>query len=88
MNIWEIVKEELKDFPQELQEKLRQGEIEKENEIIQQERKLSVVRATDAFLEAQIPKEHIIFLLQKHWDLRQSEAEDALWRAENRAKRG
>ena len=87
MSIWNDIIEEFKDFPQELRERLRQSELEREEEIIQQERALSVLKATDAFLEAEIPKESIIALLQKHWDLRQSEAEKALWQAENRAKR-
>lgn len=87
MSIWNDIIEEFKDFPQELRERLRQSELEREEEIIQQERALSVLKATDAFLEAEIPKESIIALLQKHWDLRRSEAEKALWQAENRAKR-
>lgn len=84
MNIWD----ELKDLPQVLRKKFQQYMTERENEIISQERELSVIKATDAFLEAKVPRECIISLLQKHWDLRQSEAEKALWQAENRAKRG
>ena len=72
MSIWNEIIEEFKDFPQELRH---------------QERARSIRRATDAFLEAKIPTERIIALLQKHWDLRRSEAEKALWQAENRAKR-
>ena len=87
MNIWDILKKELEAFPQELQEKIRQEEIEREEEVIQHERTLCIIKATDAFLDAKIPKERIIALLQKHWDLRRSEAEEALWKAENRVKR-
>jgi hypothetical protein len=87
MSIWYEIIEEFKDFPQELRERLRQSELEREEEIVHQERARSIRRATDAFLEAKIPKESIIALLQKHWDLRRSEAEKALWQAENRAKR-
>ncbi len=87
MSSWDKVKEEFKNFPQDLLESIRQRELEREEEIIQHQRKLSIIKATDAFLEAKIPKERIIFLLQKHWDMRRSEAEVALQRAENRAKR-
>ena len=87
MNIWDMVREDFKDFPQELRERIRQRELEREEEIIQHERTLCIIKATDAFLDAKIPKERFIALLQKHWDLRRSEAEEALWQAENRAKR-
>lgn len=88
MSMFDILKEEFKDYPQELQAQIRQEAIKREEEIIQQERSLSVRRAASAFVEARLPKERSISLLQKHWDLRRSEAETALQQAENRAKRG
>lgn len=88
MSMFDILKEEFKDYPQELQARIRQDMIEREEEIIRQEQMLSVMRAASAFVEAKIPKERSISLLQKHWDLRRSEAETALQQAENRAKRG
>lgn len=88
MSILDTLKEEFRDFPQELQDQIRHGAIEREEEIIQQERSLSVRRAASAFVEAKIPKERSVSLLQKHWDLRRGEAETALLQAENRAKRG
>jgi len=87
MSIWNDIIEEFKDFPQELRERLRQSVLEQEEEIVQHERRESVRKATNALLEAKVPKAKIIQLLQKHWDLRQSEAEKALFIAEHRIKR-
>lgn len=46
------------------------------------------MRGASALVEANIPREQSVFLLQKYWDLRPSEAEKAIWQAENRAKKG
>ena len=48
----------------------------------------SVMRGASALVEANIPREQSVFLLQKYWDLRPSEAKKAIWQAEKRAKKG
>lgn len=48
-------------------------------------RHISIIHTSDALLEAKISDEKIIALLQKHYDLRRSEAEKSLQQAKNRA---
>ena len=81
------LKKEFKNFPRELWEDIKQDKENHQNEIILYERKQCIRKATSAFLEAKIPKERIISLLQKYWDLRRSEAEMFLKLAEYRAKK-
>ena len=45
------------------------------------------MHAADALLEAEQTDEKIIMLLQKHYDLRKSEAEKELTQAKNRLER-
>lgn len=83
MNLLDV----LKSFSSECLGYIRQKNYEREDEIIQNERALSVMKASSAFLEAEIPEEQSIALLQKYWDLRQSEAKKVLQQAKNRSKR-
>ena len=62
MSIWNTISEEFKYFPQELREKIRSLENEKEENIIRHERALSVIKATDAFLEEKI----VLYILSIH----------------------
>ena len=53
-----------------LDERLDEGAIE--------ERVIGIKKATAALLEAEVEDEKIIYLLQKYWDLRLSEAKELL----------
>ena len=72
----------------EFQARNRQKRDAREAEIIRTEQIKSVIRGASALVEANLPREQSVFLLQKYWDLRPSEAEKAIWQAENRAKKG
>ena len=80
--------QELKNCPRELIARVQQIIADNEDELIRHQNSLSIIHATDAFLEAKLPEEKIIFLLQKHWDMRRSEAVNAIEQAKNRAARG
>lgn len=56
------------------------------NEVDEGEETSIVIRECKA--DGNIPREQSVFLLQKYWDLRPSEAKKAIWQAENRAKKG
>ncbi len=85
--IKELLKQELKDIPSKFLDKITQVIDNHENKIIAQMQALSIIHAADALLEAKLADEEIIFLLQKHYDLRKSEAEDTLKRAKNCKKK-
>ena len=82
------MKEKVANFILDFQARNRQVRDAREAEIIQTEQIRSVMRGASALVEANIPREQSVFLLQKYWDLRPSEAEKAIWQAENRAKKG
>lgn len=82
------MKEKVANFILDFQARNRQVRDAREAKIIQTEQIRSVMRGASALVEANIPREQSVFLLQKYWDLRPSEAEKAIWQAENRAKKG
>lgn len=83
-NIKESLMQELKKVPSEFLDVVAQVIENHEQEIIEQMRVSSVFHTTDALLEAKQTDEKIISLLQKHYDLRRSEAEKAISQAKNR----
>ena len=84
-NLKEILATELKNCPRQLSEIIKQVIENREAEIIEHMKIASVLHASDALLEAKLSDEKIILLLQKHYDLRRSEADKALQQAKNRA---
>lgn len=84
-NLKEILMQKLKKCPSEITEIVRQVVELREQEVIEDMQSISVIHASDALLEGELSDEKIIFLLQKHYDLRRSEAEKALQQAKNRA---
>ena len=76
--------EKLKNCPSKIIEIVMQAINNYEEEIIKHNQVVSVIHASDALLEAKLSDEKIIALLQKHYDLRRSEAEKALQQAKNR----
>lgn len=82
-----ILISESKNCPSEILKTVRQVIESHESEVIENCRVISVMHGSDALLEAKLPDEKIIMLLQKHYDLRRSEAEKVLQQAKNRAAR-
>ena len=86
-NTKEHLMKEVKNIPREFLNIVNRVIEERESEIIEQMRGISIMPAADALLEAEQTDEKIIMLLQKHYDLRKSEAEKELIQAKNRLER-
>ena len=86
-NLKEKVMQELKNIPSEFLDIITQVIENHEREVIEHMRIISIIHAVDALLEAKLTDEKIILLLQKHYDLRRSEAEKAIKQAKNRLAR-
>jgi len=65
-------------FGSELLQRIRGDVNAKMEDDVFEEKLIGIRKATTALLEAEVGDEKIIFLLQKHWDLRQSEATELL----------
>lgn len=83
-NLKENLMQELKNIPSEFLDVITQVVENHEREVIEHMRIASIIHTTDALLEAEQTDEKIISLLQKHYDLRRSEAEKAVKQAKNR----
>lgn len=70
----DALKEEFKGYPAELMETVRQHAKDRSEEAAWTERQLSIHKAAMALSVAKVPKEKLLLLLQKYWDLRPSEA--------------
>ena len=86
-NIKENLMQELRNIPSEFLDTIAQVVESHENEVIEHMRIVSIIHATDALLDADQTDEKIISLLQKHYDLRRSEAEKAVKQAKNRLEK-
>jgi hypothetical protein len=82
-DLWNQVKMQFKDFPAEIRNRIQADQQEVIEEAVLSERICSIEKATLALLEANVPKDQIITLLQKHWDLRRSEAKQFIEEAED-----
>lgn len=82
-DLWNQVKMQFKDFPAEICNHIQADQQEVIEEAVLSERICSIEKATLALLEANVPKDQIIALLQKHWDLRRSEANQFIEEAED-----
>lgn len=82
-DLWNQVKMQFKDFPAEIRNRIQADQQEVIEEAVLSERICSIEKATLALLEANVPKDQIIALLQKHWDLRRSEANQFIEEAED-----
>lgn len=82
-DLWNQVKMQSKDFPAEIRNRIQADQQEVIEEAVLCERICSIEKATLALLEANVPKDQIIALLQKHWDLRRSEANQFIEEAED-----
>ena len=77
------LKMEFKDFPAEIRDRIQSEYQEMIREAVYNEQIYSIQKATLSLLEAKVPKEQIVALLQKYWDLRRSEANNFIKEAEN-----
>lgn len=82
-DLWNQVKMQFKDFPAEIRNRIQADQQEVIEEAVLSERICSIEKATLALLEANVPKDQIITLLQKYWDLRRSEAKQFIEEAED-----
>ena len=82
-DLWNQVKMQFKDFPAEIRDRIQADQQEVIEEAVLSERICSIEKATLALHEAGVPKDQIIALLQKHWDLRRSEANKFVEETEN-----
>lgn len=82
-DLWNQVKMQFKDFPAEIRNRIQTDQQEVIEKAVLSERICSIEKATLALLEANVPKNQIIALLQKHWDLRRSEANQFIEQAED-----
>ena len=81
------MKEKVANFILDFQARNRQARDAREAEIIQTEQIRSVMRGASALVEANIPREQSVFLLQKYWDLRPSEAKKLFGKLKTELKR-
>ena len=81
------ISDKLKKFAGELLDIKDQAIENHDNEIREDMFAMSIIHTTDALLEAKVSDEKIISLLQKHYDLRRSEAEKSLRQGKNRLAR-
>lgn len=72
------IKESFRGFGGELLKGLREKANDRINEVSFEERILGIEKATISMLEADVEDTIIIQMLQKHWDLRLSEATEFL----------
>lgn len=68
----------LKEFGSELLDRARDVINDHEQEAVLEERWKGIELTVLAMREAHVDDEKIVFLLQKHWDLRRSECEELL----------
>lgn len=72
------IKDSFSGFGSELLESIREGANARLDEAAFEEKIIGIEKATAALREAGIDDEKIIYLLQKYWDLRRSEANEFL----------
>ena len=72
------IRDSLSGFGSELLERIREDSNARLDEADFEERVIGIEKATAALKEAKVEDEKIIYLLQKYWDLRLSEANDFL----------
>ena len=76
------IRESFSGFGRELLERFRDDYYARLDEVAFEERIIGLEKATAALCEAGVDKDTIIQLLQKHWDLRRSEANEVIYQTE------
>jgi hypothetical protein len=73
------IRDSISGFGSELFERIRENSNARLDEAAFEERVNGIEKATAALLEAEVEDEKIIYLLQKYWDLRLSEAKEFIF---------
>lgn len=87
MNFKDILKEKFKDFPSEIRQNLideREAEL---NVSYNDGFQICLLKTLDLLVDTNLKDDEIIRLLQKHFDLRPSEAKNHIQTAKNRKMR-
>lgn len=83
----EMIMDEIKKFPKELRTQMIQKREDELDDAFNQGYQICLIKTLDALLDAKLKENVIIELLQKHFDMRLSEAEDMIRTAKNRRSR-
>ncbi|RGG79013.1 hypothetical protein DWW76_13530 [Coprobacillus sp. AF17-11AC] len=87
MNFKDELKEQFKDFSDEIRQSIldkKNGEL---NEAHDQGFQVCLFKTLDLLVDSKLKEEDIVSLLQKHFDLRRSEVENLIRTAKNRKSR-
>lgn len=87
MNYKEKVIDELKKVPGELQSHMIEQREGEQEDAFNQGYQICMLKTLDLLIDAKLKDDVIIELLQKHFDLRLSEAENMIRTAKNRSSR-
>ena len=87
MKYKEKIIQEVKSIPKELQGRMMEEREEELNDAFNQGRQICLIKTLDLLLDTKLSENEITGLLQKHFDMRPSEAEDMIRTAKNRRSR-
>ena len=87
MKYKEKIIEEVKNLPKELQDFMIEKREEELKDAFNQGRQICLIKTLDLLLDTKLKESEITGLLQKHFDMRLSEAEDMIRTAKNRRSR-
>lgn len=79
----EIIIDEIKKFPKELRAQMIEKREDELEDVFNQGYQICLIKTLDVLLDAKLKDNVIIELLQKHFDMRLSEAEDMIRTAKN-----
>jgi len=87
MNFKDELKEQFKDFPNEIRQSILDKKDQELNEFYNQGFQVCLFKTLDLLVDSKLKDEDIISLLQKHFDLRLSEVDNLIRTAKNRKTR-
>ena len=87
MKYKEKIIEEVKNLPKEIQGRIIEKREEELYDAFNEGRQICLIKTLDLLLDTKLNENEIIGLLQKHFDMRLSEAEDMIRTAKNRRSR-
>ena len=87
MNFKDELKEQFKDFPNEIRQSIIDKIDQELNEFYNQGFQVCLFKTLDLLVDSKLEEEDIISLLQKHFDLRLSEVDNLIRTAKNRKTR-
>lgn len=87
MSFKDELKEELKNLPSEIRQRFIDERDAELNDAFNSGRQMCLLKTLDLLVDSTLKEEEIITLLQKHFDLRLSEAKDHIRTAKNRKRK-